>query len=127
MIENSAFTAELPPEAKMVMGGFSPVDTFSPAFYGEPQSWGPSNTQSYNHDSLKFLTKEEEEKIELSFGGDQYPESFVAVYLGPGYATPSKNLAEELSWDTFITDNAGALSNNKLVDTSMKALSTYHT
>jgi hypothetical protein len=105
-MENSAFTAELPPEAKMLMDGVSPVDTFSPALYGEPQSWGPSNTQSYNHDSLKFLTKEEEEEFELCLGGDQYPESFVAVYWGPGYATPSKNPAEELSCDTFINDNA---------------------
>jgi hypothetical protein len=105
MMENSAFTAELPPEARMLMSGVSPVDTVSPSLYGEAQSWGSSNAQSYNNDSLEFATKEEGE-VELSLGGDQYPESFVGVYSGPGYATPSKNPAEELSWDTFTDDNA---------------------
>jgi hypothetical protein len=94
MMENSAFTAELPPEARILTGGVSPVDTFSPTLYGEPQSWGSSAAQSYNHDPLKFLTREEEEKTGLGLGGDQYPESFVAVYSGPEYAIPSKNPAE---------------------------------
>ncbi|KAI3565880.1 hypothetical protein IWW34DRAFT_908237 [Fusarium oxysporum f. sp. albedinis] len=105
IMENSAFAVKLPLESKMLRSGVSPVDTVSPSLYGEAQSWESSNAQSYNNDSLEFDTKEEGE-VELSFGGDQYLESFVAVYSGPGYATPSKNLAEELSWDTFINDNA---------------------
>jgi hypothetical protein len=105
MMENSAFTAEPPPEAKMLMGDVSPVDTLSPALYGEAPSWGSSNAQSYNYDSLKFVTKEEEE-FKLSLGGDQYPGSFETVYWDPGYATPSKNPTKELSWDIFINDNA---------------------
>jgi hypothetical protein len=108
MMENSAFTAELPPEAKMLMDGVSPVDTFSPALYGEPQSWGSSNAESYNYDLFKLLAEEEEE-FELSLGGDQYPGSFVAGYRDPGYATPSKNPAKELSRDIFINDNARSI------------------
>ncbi|KAF4970294.1 hypothetical protein FZEAL_10079 [Fusarium zealandicum] len=102
--ENSAFTAELPAEAKMLMGGMGMNDTFSPVLYGDSQNWG--NGQSYSYgDDVKFFPKEEESDI--GAGSEKYPDVLDSMNWGHGgYSTPSKNLADEPSWDSFINDTA---------------------
>lgn len=103
LMEGSAFTAELPAEAKMLMGGMGLDDTFNPGMFGDAHNWGVP-TQSYTFEQPKYLSKEEE--VDFGFGGgDRYPDSFEPVNWGPGYATPTKTSVEEPSWDVFLNDN----------------------
>jgi hypothetical protein len=101
--ESSAFTTELPAEAKMLLGGVGMNDSFSPALYGEHQNWGAQQSFSYGDDAKYF----KEEDGELSAGGGSYPDVLDAMHWSNGdFATPTKNMTEEPSWDTFINDTA---------------------
>ncbi|KAJ3512293.1 hypothetical protein NM208_g15344 [Fusarium decemcellulare] len=102
--EGSVFTAELPAEAKMLMGGVGMNDTFSPALYGDHQTWGSNHSYGYGDDAKFF----KDEETELGSGGDKYPDVLDAMNWGGNgdYDTPTKNFAEEPSWDSFINDNA---------------------
>ncbi|KAM5351766.1 hypothetical protein ACJ41O_004489 [Fusarium nematophilum] len=99
---NSAFTSELPPEAKMLMGGVGLNDTFSPALYGDAQNWGAD--QPFDIDDTKYFKDDNTELIESS---DKCSGVLDAMCWGDGgYNTPSKSFADEPSWDSFINDSA---------------------
>lgn len=101
--EGSAFTTELPAEAKMLLGGMGMNDTFSPSLYGEPPNWGAQQSFAYGEDTKYF----KEEETELGVGGEKYPDVLDTMNWGNGdFNTPTKNYTEEPSWDTFINDTA---------------------
>ncbi|KAF4964669.1 hypothetical protein FSARC_7430 [Fusarium sarcochroum] len=102
--EGSAFTSELPPEAKMLMGGVGMNDTFSPSLYGEPQNWSAHQPFGYGDDSKYF----KDDDTELGAGSDKYPDVLDTMNWGNGgdYSTPTKHYTEEPSWDSFINDTA---------------------
>ncbi|RGP64930.1 hypothetical protein FLONG3_9398 [Fusarium longipes] len=100
--EGSAFTTELPAEAKMLMGGIGINDSFSPALYGEHHSWGAQ--QPFSYGDTKFSIKEEETDTST---GETYPDIIDPMCWNNGeYPTPTKNYPEEPSWDTFIDPDA---------------------
>lgn len=107
MMENfnpgdSAFTSELPAEAKMLMGGMDLSGSFNTPYHGE---WTPHQTFSYDTDT-KFFKEKEDENNQLP-GGETYPDVPDTMNWGNGdFNTPTKNYAEEPSWDSFIDDNA---------------------
>ncbi|KAF4455138.1 hypothetical protein F53441_2458 [Fusarium austroafricanum] len=100
--DGSAFTAELPPEAKMLMGGVGMNDTFSPSLYGEPQNWSTHQTCGYYGDDSKYF---KDDDTELGAGGERYPDLLDSVNWNPSdLNTPTKNFVEEPIWDSFIND-----------------------
>ncbi|KAL6924749.1 hypothetical protein FSST1_002023 [Fusarium sambucinum] len=97
--EGSAFTTELPAEARMLLDGVG-MNDFSPALYGEHQNWGAQPSFHYGDDTKYF----KEEETELGAGGENYPDVLDALNWGSGdYATPTKNCTDD--WDTYINDS----------------------
>lgn len=104
--DDSAFTTELPAEAKMLMGGMNLGGSFNTPYYGE---WAPHQTFAYDN-GPKFFKEKEEENNNLA-GGESYPDVPDTMNWGNGdFNTPTKNYAEEPSWDSFIDDNAWGTS-----------------
>ncbi|KAF4332301.1 hypothetical protein FBEOM_13903 [Fusarium beomiforme] len=99
--DNSAFTAELPPEAKMLMGGVGMNDTFSPSLYSEPHNWGAPQSYGYGGDSKYF----KDEDADLGVAGDNYPEISDSIDWD-GLNTPTKHYGDQdPAWDCFLNDN----------------------
>ncbi|KAI1072521.1 hypothetical protein NW752_008816 [Fusarium irregulare] len=99
--ESSAFTTELPAEAKMLLGGVGLNDTFSPAMYGEQQNWGAQQSFGYGDEPKYF----KDEDAELGATGEKYPDVLDTMNWGTGdFNTPTKHYTEEPSWDSFLND-----------------------
>jgi hypothetical protein len=102
--DSSVFTAELPPEAKLLMGG-GMNDTFSSALYPEPHNWGVPQSYPYSGDS-KYI---KEEDTGLGVAGESYPELSETLpwdRFDPG--TPTKTFGDqEPAWDYFLNENWG--------------------
>ncbi|KAF9767405.1 hypothetical protein IL306_000049 [Fusarium sp. DS 682] len=99
--DNSAFTAELPPEAKMLMGGVGMNDAFSPSLYSEPHNWGAPQPYGYGGDSKYF----KDEDTDLGAAGDNYPEISDSIDWD-GLNTPTKHYGDQdPAWDCFLNDN----------------------
>ncbi|KAF4996256.1 hypothetical protein FGRMN_4612 [Fusarium graminum] len=109
--ESSAFTAELPAEAKMLMGNMGMGgDGFSPSLYSEPHWGGPQQTYSYGDDSKYF----KEEDTDHLGAGEKYPDLDPMNWGNGDFSTPTKHYPEEPSWDTYINDDAAYFTNEQL-------------
>jgi hypothetical protein len=100
--DSSAFTAELPAEAKLLMGaGIN--DTFGSALYSEPHNWAGPQSYDYSGDSKYY----KEEDTELGVAGESYPEISDPLNWD-SLDTPTKPYGDqEPAWDCFLHDNWG--------------------
>ncbi|CVK89341.1 uncharacterized protein FMAN_04373 [Fusarium mangiferae] len=102
--DSSAFTSELPTEARLLMGG-GMNETFSSALYPEPHNWVGSQSYPYSGDS-KYV---KEEDAGLGIAGESYPEISDTVPWDRFEAgTPTKTFGDqEPAWDYFLNENWG--------------------
>ncbi|KAM0297587.1 hypothetical protein HYE67_007239 [Fusarium culmorum] len=101
--DGSAFTTELPAEAKMLLGGVG-MNDFNPTLYGEHQNWGAQQSFHYGEDTKYF--KEEDSELDTGYG--KYPDPDTMNWDDANFATPTKYSTDEQepSWDSYINDTA---------------------
>ncbi|KAF7547613.1 hypothetical protein G7Z17_g7603 [Cylindrodendrum hubeiense] len=97
----SAFTSELPTEARMMMGGMDMSDSLAPNLY--TQDWMSGNEPMYTYPDLSKSLKQEDGHI-----GEDMCSNIFENSLGhmDWDSTAQPSTGEEPSWDTFINDNA---------------------
>ncbi|POR33376.1 Uncharacterized protein TPAR_06428 [Tolypocladium paradoxum] len=96
----SAFTAELPPEARMLLGGMMGMSGgYGQAMYGQQYS---NPTQYYNPSEAPDPVKPEEPHDATRLGGEYVSDDSTS----PMKWDPSSQNVTEESWNTFINDAA---------------------
>ncbi|KAK7422678.1 hypothetical protein QQX98_001466 [Neonectria punicea] len=97
--EESAFTNELPTEAKMLMGGGMNFNGSNPNMY--TQDWFSGNVSMFSYPLSETMKMEDD-----SNGRDAQPGFFDDNDMGSMEwdSAPQANPGEEPSWDTFLND-----------------------
>ncbi|KPM35728.1 hypothetical protein AK830_g10843 [Neonectria ditissima] len=96
--EESAFTNELPAEAKMLMGGGMDFNSSTPNMY--TQDWFSNNASIFNY-PLPESTKAGDGKNGRDAHSGLFDESMGSMEWD---SAPQSNPGEEPSWDTFLND-----------------------
>jgi len=99
----SAFTSELPAEAKMMMGDMDMNGSFSSNPY--PQDWMSGNEQMYTYPDMPKHIKQENGQVgqDLDVHSNLFDDSLGQMDWD---ASAQPNTGEEPPWDAFLNDNA---------------------
>lgn len=99
----SAFTSELPAEAKMMMGSMDTNSSFSSNPYA--QDWMSGNEQMFTYPDMPKHIKQEngQSRQDLDVHASLFDDGLGNMDWD---ASAQSNTGEEPSWDTFINDNA---------------------